>query len=94
MKELTPKHPDTIRIENQRQIEQQKKIETLIPYPGQKLWELNPTTGIITEVVFTTTEIGYQKKELHHRVTINPHCDYVLAINKTNAQKKFIKARK
>lgn len=94
MKELTNHHPDTIRIENQRQIEQQNKLETLVPYPGQKLWELNPATGTITEVTFTTTEIGYQEKELHHRVNINPHFDYVLAINKTNAQKKFLKARK
>lgn len=94
MKELAQHHPDTIRIENQRQIEQQKKLQTLVPYPGQKLWELNPSTGSITEIVFTTNEIEYLKQRIHHRVSINPHCDYVLAINKTNAQKKFLKARK
>ena len=90
MKELQNHQPDnTTGIV--KQVQKTKYIDTLSPYPGQKLWELNPATGEIKEVPMKDTSVDFVSNSVTHQVVTKDGCKYVLAINKKNAQRRFFK---
>lgn len=93
MKELSPALIDKVQ-EVVTQVQKLQKVDSLAPYPGQKLWELNPITGAIMEIPLSSSEVEYTTQQITHRVRMNPECSYVLAINKKTAEKKFFKAIK
>ena len=90
MKELQTITPDnTTAIV--KQVIKQKHTDTLVPYPGQKCWELNKITGELKEAEYETTYVKLGKELVTRKVIRKDYCDYVLAINKRNAEKKFFK---
>lgn len=62
-------------------------LGTLLPQPGQKVYELNLTTGefIEAELEKTVSIKGVKK------IKAKEDCIYTLAINRKNAERKFIK---
>lgn len=88
---------DQIKNERQQQQEEAKEIlRQLVPQAGQKLYELNIATNVITVIDHkTATSIELPKKFevsiIHNEIKAKDTCIYVLAINERNAIKKFIK---
>lgn len=91
MKELKNIQPDKTKPATEQQILKQAHAGTLNPFPGQKLYELNKTTGTITEVQYQTSSVHFNTQEIIHTAITKPGCIYVLAINRRNAEKKFFK---
>lgn len=99
MKELDKPVPvkEEIEIVAQKEIEkQQKLIGHMRPYKGQKVFEVNCSTGAIKEAEFTTVDVDFNKaikKDFSPRKKIiaNENCIYIVALNKANALKKFFK---
>lgn len=91
MKELQPQPQDKETAAAHRPVIKQTKLDSLVPYPGQKLWEFNTKTGHLREAEYESTVVDFGTKEVTRKVIIREHCKYVLAINKFNAQKKFFR---
>lgn len=86
-------------IEKTRKKEQQKeqkKLGTIKPHRGHTLFEVNKTTGEITEAEFVKTDISFHDaangiKPKNHKVIVKENCLYVPALNKKNVIKKLKK---
>jgi len=62
----------------------------LRPKPGQKVWQCNLVDGEVKEAEFddsTVNMLAPHKK----KVRVKPGHIYAVAINKANAEKKFVK---
>ncbi len=94
MKELQNIKPDTTRTAIQRQYEKQQVVGSLQPKRGQKCYELNLSTGQITEIQIISTAFEVDQNSpsggrVVHKARLNPRCMYVCAINQANALKKI-----
>jgi len=94
MKEIQQKTPD--KIENVKQVSIEKQtilIGTLKPKKGHKLFEANmklktnedATFDELPAIKFSDARIGV--KSASKKITINPDCVYISAINKKNVSK-------
>lgn len=87
-------NPDKMDIRPTVPVKKQKYLATLRPKPGQKLFRLNLDTaeidapGLETSVSFSVSG-GKPKKE--SKLQVEKNCLYCVALNKKNAEKKFIK---
>lgn len=103
MKELESWLQDEVKLKEEIPIKKAlTKIAELRPQPGQRIFELNLTTGLINEAKFkeekavliqefnmlTNKQSGIATKIVMDIFT-NPGCLYVNAINPQNADKKF-----
>jgi hypothetical protein len=76
-------------------VKQKKEVEitytnSLIPYSGHKIWEINKETLEVKEAKFHNKDFylgSANKKEIIKK----PNCEYVSALNKENALKKYKK---
>ena len=88
--------PEEIKVHAQKQIEKQHKlIQSLTPYKGHTLFEINCTTGEIVEPEYEVEAIDFiaaAKGNIAKRrkVIIKENCLYVSCLNKTNARKKYL----
>ena len=83
--------PKILKVAEQQK--EYKKIGSMKIKPGQKLWQYNTKTDEITEVKMNAVEIIDIKKQkgTRSKVIIDINCYYTTALNKTNAEKKFLK---
>lgn len=66
-----------------------KYIATLRPYPGQKIFELNLTTGTITEAEYKNDSVDFIEKSVRGKLIMRENCLYCCAINFKNSDKVF-----
>lgn len=78
-----------------------EQIGSFKPYPGQKVWQLERSTGIITEAEYDESSLHLNQTILngisaiiHNKIIIKPGYLYCVAINKKNAFKQFVKQQK
>lgn len=97
MKELEPKRIDKTEIENIVPIIKEKKfVASLKARPGQKTYQLDLTTMVITEAEYTNdfvtvTEFGGRRTR---QIRIMDNCIYCVALNFKNADRRFHKMLK
>ncbi len=89
MKELKNIQPEETKIVNERKIKIEKKITSIRPKNGHKLWELDMNTGKITEVDIRKINFNMSAGALVKKAILQPHCLYWPALNIKNAQKGF-----
>ena len=91
MKELKQHRPDEQHIKAEVPAKRQEVyMGALRPKPGQKVWQCDLKTGEVKEAEFDNTTVNalapHKKK-----VRVKPGHIYAVAINKANAEKKFVK---
>ncbi len=98
MKELLPENnPEKIEIHSLKEIDkEQKLVGRIVPYKGHTLFEINCTTGDITEAEYKLDAVKYEnvvKGDLQkiRKVITKENCLYISCLNKKTAKKKFIK---
>lgn len=98
MKETQLHNPDEIVNVRQREVKRQNKhMGRLVPGDGHKLWELNLSTMILTEIDPAKTDAAYMAAMRGHggiankKVNMRENCIYTCALNEKNAIKKFNK---
>lgn len=97
MKEFEKPVPlkEEINITAQKQQEKQLKlVGRMRPQPGQKVFEINCSTGECEEAQFEKVAVNFEtaaKGDLSPRKKImaRENCVYVVALNKANAIRKF-----
>lgn len=81
---------DKVKIVNQQQVEKKKiLIKTQTFHPNQRCFEINIKTREIKEADYkhaATFDNGYKKS-----IDMREGCEYIIAINKKNALKKYNK---
>lgn len=84
--------PEKVQIVNQREIQKQQKFLGSVKniQKGQKLWELNIKTKMITEVKEFETAATI-KGGVHKKLVIKENCLYAVALNLKNAERHFLK---
>ncbi len=81
---------DKISIVKQKEIKKETNfLGSLILHKGQKLWELDLQTLDIS-IVNKTENIVDIKGIIHRKYIVKDNCWYAIAINKQNAQRKFL----
>lgn len=83
------------KVENEilRQKEVKKPIKligTVKPQRGQIMWELNLNDGAVNPATYNEATVN-TKGEIRKKLIMKDGFLYALAINKRNAQKKFLK---
>lgn len=96
MKELNEKKIDHNQIQIQGEIKKNLALHTSVKiHRGQKVWELDLDTRKISEAEITEVAYGLSKDAagqnmIHKKVIHKPNHLYTVAINKKNAERKFI----
>lgn len=91
------KFQERLEISQQQQKEQQKVLDgKIIPYPGQKIWEVNISTLEVKEAECTNPAMKYELAAIGDFSRIadlvrRDGCVYIPAINAKNALRKFKK---
>lgn len=86
---------DDIEVVAKKQQEKQYKlIGRMRPQPGQKVFEINCTTGECKEAKFVTSAVNFVSaangdNSPRKKIITNENCMYIVALNKKNALKKF-----
>lgn len=95
MKELTQHIKPGNEIQVQRAIEKKKIfIGDMVPKRGMKCYEFNYKTGEIKPATFNSVEIivtGGAFNRISKKIITKEDCLYCVAINESNALKKFFK---
>ena len=93
MKIAEPIQGDNIEIvRSKEEIRQVKFLGALIPKPGQSCWQLEVATGIVTPAEVDAVNVTYGADiKVKAKITVKPGHLYLTAINKENAERKFIK---
>lgn len=98
LRELEEQIKDKIKFVNERQIRHNhQKLGSLKLYKGQSCWEFNLFTqevkkaAVEKNAILTHDERGKEAMVVEQRVLAKSGCVYVVAINKPNALRKFIK---
>lgn len=93
MKELEQRIVDQTEIRNIKPVKKTKCIKSFAPKPGQKMFQLDLSTMIITEAKLTNEKIVVTKIGGHVKRDIvrNENCIYCAALNSKNADKRFHK---
>lgn len=81
------KQPDTVQEVSIPDKREYRKLGTLRPHKGQKIWEYNVKTKELKEAEFVTVDIAFGQIKVTKRINVKPDCAYVPAINKKNAMK-------
>lgn len=90
MKELEPKNQD--KQELVVPATTSKVIQSLKPYPGHRVFELNIEQGLIREAeVERNVVLGESGPRKSGKVMMKPGCIYCTALNAHSADKKFLK---
>lgn len=91
MKELENITADKTKVSEERPVRKEKKfLGSMKKHPGHKLYQLELSNGEITLAQFEQSEyhIG---GGTHHKLLFKDGFIYTTALNKKNAEKKFIK---
>lgn len=90
MKELQDKIQDKAKVVDERQVEKSVKVQSLVPKPGHRVWELDLGEKVIreAEIVRVDAKPGVMGVK---RVNMRPGCIYCTALNAKNADKRFMK---
>jgi len=93
MKELQDKIQDKAKVVDQRQVEKSVKVQSLVPKPGHRVWELDLGEKVIreAEIVRVDAKPGVMGVKVVKRVNMRPGCIYCTALNAKNADKRFMK---
>lgn len=97
MKELEPFKKDPKELHAIKPDKRELKyLGTLRPHHGQKVWQLDLKTMIISEAKYELGVLDFKKAQhgdfsTRHRLVAQENCLYVCAINAKNADKKFHK---
>lgn len=103
MKELEKHNRDPIRqeiesVEEKKQQQEYKYIESLNPKAGHSLFEINHQTGkvkkadFVKKKVITWNEVLkiYNGEESNHKeIIVNKNCSYISALNAENAMERY-----
>lgn len=89
----------TVSAEQRQVRRQQEIIGHLLPKPGQKVFQYNLETEVVTEAKIEATEVkvfaqnkhGHVTSNVHKKVTSLPGHIYCVALNLDNAKRKFAK---
>lgn len=87
---------DKTELHAQKEIEKQKKlVGRITPHRGHTLFEINCTTGEITEAEYEVEAIDFKaaangQMAKTKKVITKENCLYISCLNKTNAKKKFL----
>lgn len=92
MKELEKHIPEKHEIHAVKPDKRERVLVTLKPHPGQKTFELNLKTRLIQEAEYEQVDAEITKlgTAIHKKVIIKDGCLYCVAINASNADKKFM----
>jgi len=95
VKELSQHIKPGIEIQAQKQIDKKKLfIGNMSIRPGMKCYEMNFKTGEISEAKYDSVDIvvtGGAINKISRKIITKENCLYCVAINKNNAEKKFLK---
>jgi hypothetical protein len=88
-------HKEEIEVVAQKQQEKQfKLIGQMRPQNGQKVFEVNCTSGECNEAQFQTVAVNFitaakGDNSAKKKIIAKENCMYIVALNKKNALKKF-----
>lgn len=96
MVDLTRKDKLTVVANAEQQNKKERFIGSVMPHKGQKVFELDKSTGNICIAEFEKTTANFPLKSsdgvgVNKKILAKENCIYVLAINLLNAKKKFAK---
>lgn len=100
MKELEPFKKDKTELHAIKPDKRELKyLGTLRPQKGQRVWQLDLKSMMITEAKYEEGVADFKKVEqgdlsVRHKLVTQENCLYVCAINAKNADKKFHKMLK
>lgn len=94
MKELQSHNQDKVKIIKQAEVKhQQKFLGSMRAIPGLTLFQMDMSTGKITEAQYDEMIID-AKGAKHRKLKFDGKCMYVQALNLSNAKRKFTKRAK
>lgn len=89
---FTRKEKQKIDIVNQREVKKELRFEgKLTPQRGQFVWEFDTALGIIVKVEPETIGVELVNGQPVRKLVMKKGCLYCCAINKANAERKFMK---
>jgi hypothetical protein len=80
---------DKTEVKNIAPVKRTRWVGTLRPKPGQRVFRLNTLTAVI-EPAPMDVQLSVIGKKIGN-IRVEPDCLYCVALNKENAEKKFIK---
>lgn len=83
------KEQDRLQAIQQIPDESQRLIDSVVPYRGHTLFEINCTTGQINKAEFEEINANFSG-EVRKKIIINPNCLYISCLNKKSAKKKYL----
>lgn len=81
---------DKMEIVAQAPHEAQKLLESITPYKGHTLFEINTGTGIIAPATYDDI-ISQLDGRVRKKVLVKENCLYISCLNKKSAAKKYLK---
>ena len=82
--------PDKIQAIQEIPDESSKLIDSITPYKGHTLFEIDCSTGEIKEAEYEEVNASYQTGAARKKIIIKPNCLYISCLNKKSAKKKFM----
>jgi len=92
MKQLSEQifQPEPVILINQKEVKKSiNYLGSLKPHKGQKLFELNIETSEVKPVEYKETEVLISG-DVRKKYVIKPNHWYAVALNKVNAERKFL----
>ncbi len=81
---------DKMEIVAQAPHEAQKLLESITPYKGHTLFEINTGTGVIIPAVYEAVVSQFNGVK-RKKVLVKENCLYISCLNKKSAAKKYLK---
>lgn len=81
---------DKLQVVQQIPDESKKLIDSIVPYKGHTLFEINCTTGEINVATYEEITANFTTGGVRKKVIIQPNCLYISCLNKKSAAKKYL----
>lgn len=83
--------PDKLEVVQQIPVESKKIIDSITPFKGHTLFEINCSTGEVKEAKYEEVNASFVNGAVKRKVIINDNCLYISCLNKKSALKKYSK---
>jgi len=81
---------DKLQVVQQIPDKTQLLIDSIIPFKGHTLFEINCSTGEILKAEYEEINAGFINGNVRKKILVKPNCLYISCLNKKSAKKKYL----
>ena len=86
---ILPDDPDKMQVVQPIPVKTEKLLDRITPYKGHTLFEIDCTTGEITEAKYEEINARFDGGGVKKKVLVKDNCLYISCLNKKSALKKY-----